>query len=202
MLQVLAVVFSYFLGGVLTAGMIASSKRIDLKKKGSGNPGATNAFRVFGAFYGILTLLGDAAKGVLAVIAGMFVGGTGIAALCGLAVVIGHIWPVLHGFQGGKGIATSLGVIIVLMPQSLPVVIPLWILVLLFFGYVSLASIAAAVALPITGLFFYPGQGLTLLFSTAAAILVIYRHWPNMQRLVAGKEDKFRLIKRGREDIS
>src|SRR5690554_4650236 len=99
----IAVIISYFIGGFLTAGVIASLKRVDLSKKGSGNLGATNAFRVFGPFLATLVLLGDIAKGVLGVWVGLRLGsGTEVAALCGLAVIVGHNWPLFFGFQSGR----------------------------------------------------------------------------------------------------
>ncbi|HHU83039.1 MAG TPA: glycerol-3-phosphate 1-O-acyltransferase PlsY [Firmicutes bacterium] len=198
----IAVIISYFIGGFLTAGVIASLKRVDLSKKGSGNLGATNAFRVFGPFLATLVLLGDIAKGVLGVWVGLRLGsGTEVAALCGLAVIVGHNWPLFFGFQGGKGIATTLGAMILLVPQTIMVVIPLWALVVLLTRYVSLASLVAAVALPVTTYFFYPGQKLVLLFAAGSALLALYRHQENIRRLLAGKEHKIQLLRRsGRED--
>ena len=202
MYGLIAVIISYFIGGFLTAGVIASLKRVDLSKKGSGNLGATNALRVFGPLAAVLVLLGDIAKGVLGVWVGLRLGGSKeVAALCGLAVIIGHNWPLFFGFQGGKGIATTLGAIILLVPKTIMVVIPLWALVVLLTRYVSLASLLAALALPVATCFFYPGQELVLLFAAGAAILAIYRHQENIRRLLAGKENKIQLPRRtGREE--
>ncbi|NLY88611.1 MAG: glycerol-3-phosphate 1-O-acyltransferase PlsY [Firmicutes bacterium] len=186
----IAVIISYFIGGFLTAGVISSIKRVDLSKKGSGNLGATNTLRVFGPFAATLVLLGDIAKGVLGVWVGLRLGGREVAALCGLAVIIGHNWPLFFGFQGGKGIATTLGAMILLVPKAIMVVIPLWVLVVLLTRYVSLASLLAAVALPVATYFFYPGQKLVLLFAAGSALLAIYRHQENIRRLLAGKEHK------------
>lgn len=198
MVQVLAVMASYFIGSFLTAGVIASLKRVDLQKKGSGNPGATNIYRVFGAFYGVLTLVGDAAKGIIGTLLGYWAGGHSIAALCGIAVVIGHNWPLFFNFRGGKGIAASLGVLIVLMPRALVIIVPIWVLVLAVSGYVSLASLVAAVSIPFASLLFYPKQELVLLFAIIAPALAIYRHWSNIQRLISGEEHKFRFKGEGK----
>ena len=202
MYGLIAVIISYFIGGFLTAGIIASIRRVDLRKKGSGNFGATNALRVFGPFVATLVLLGDIAKGVLGVWVGLRLGGSKeVAALCGLALIIGHNWPLFFGFQGGKGIATTLGAIILLVPKTAMVVLPLWLLVVLLTRYVSLASLLAALALPVATYFFYPGQELVLLFAAGAALLAIYRHQENIRRLLAGKENKIRLPRRtGREE--
>lgn len=202
MYGLIAVIISYFIGGFLTAGIISSIKRVDLKKKGSGNLGATNALRVFGPFAAALVLIGDIAKGVLGVWVGLRLGGsTEVAALCGLAVIIGHNWPLFFGFQGGKGIATTLGAVILLVPKTTMVVLPLWILVVVLTRYVSLASILAALALPVATYFFYPGQELVLLFTAGAALLAVYRHQENIRRLLAGKENKIQVPRRtGREE--
>lgn len=193
MLKVLSVLISYFLGNILFAKVVASLKKVDFKGKGSGNPGATNTFRVMGPAFGGLTLLGDTLKGVLAVYLGELVGGAETAALCGLAVVIGHNWPVFFSFQGGKGIATSLGAIIVLVPKVLWVLIPLWILVFLLSRYVSLASLAAAIALTFAYIWLYPVNGSMLFFLLTASILAIYRHKANIQRLLSRKENRINL---------
>ena len=196
----IAVVISYFIGGFLTAGIIASIKRVDSVKR-QRNLGATNALRVFGPFAATLVLLGDIAKGTGGLGRRRLGGSTDVAALCGLAVIIGHNWPLFFGFQGGKGIATTLGAIIVLVPKTAMVVLPLWVLVVLLTRYVSLASLLAALALPVATYFFYPGQELVLLFAAGAALLALYRHQENIRRLLAGKENKIRLPRRtGREE--
>lgn len=193
MFKVLSILISYFLGNILFAKVFASLKKVDFKEKGSGNPGATNTFRVMGPAFGSLTLLGDTLKGVLSVYLGSVAGGTETAALCGVAVVIGHNWPVFFRFQGGKGIATSFGVIIMLIPKVLWVLIPLWVLVFLLWRYVSLASLAAAVALTFAYLCFYPLNGFLLFFVITASLLAIYRHKANIQRLRSGQENRINL---------
>lgn len=193
MFKVLSILISYFLGNVLFAKVFASLKKVDFKEKGSGNPGATNTFRVMGPAFGGLTLLGDTLKGVLSVYLGSVAGGTEIAALCGVAVIIGHNWPVLFRFQGGKGIATSFGVIIMLIPKVLWVLIPVWVLVFLLWRYVSLASLAAAVALTFAYICFYPLNGFLLFCVITASLLAIYRHKANIQRLRSGEEHRINL---------
>lgn len=198
MLKVFSVLLGYFLGNILFAQVVAFLKKVDFQGKGSGNPGATNTFRVMGPAFGGLTLLGDTLKGVLAVYLGKLAGGAETAALCGLAVVVGHNWPVFFGFQGGKGIATSLGAIIVLAPKVLWVLIPLWILVFVLSRYVSLASLAAAVALTSAYIWLYPVNGFTLFFLLTASLLAIYRHKANIQRLLSGKENRIDLAWRAK----
>ncbi len=194
----LAIIISYLIGGILTAGIVASIKRVDLTREGSGNPGATNAFRVFGPFFGGVVLLGDVVKGVVGTMMGRWLGGGSAAALvlCGLAVVAGHNWPLYYKFRGGKGMATSVGAIIVLVPKTLLVLAPLWVLVVTISRYVSLGSIMAALALPVATYFFYPRQGLLLIFAVVATVWGIFRHRANIQRLLAGEEN--RLVLPGR----
>lgn len=195
MKEFLAIIISYFIGGILTAGIVASTKRVDLTRKGSGNPGATNAFRIFGPFFGGLVLLGDVIKGVVGTMMGKWLGGGSVAVvvLCGLAVVAGHNWPLYYKFRGGKGMATSVGAIIVLVPKTLLVIAPIWILVVAISRYVSLGSIAAALALPVATYFFYPQQGFLLIFAVVASVSGVFRHRANIQRLLAGEENKLML---------
>jgi|SRR5690554_520280 len=193
MSKALAVFISYFLGNILFARIIAVIKRVDFKGKGSGNPGATNTFRVMGPLFGLLTLLGDTVKGILGTYLGLFAGGPNTAVVCGFAVVLGHNWPILHGFQGGKGIATTLGVIIVLMPKTLWVLVSLWVIVFLLSRYVSLASLTAAVAFPLSYAWFYPDKWFTLYFVIGGSLLAIYRHRANIKRLLSKEEHRISL---------
>ena len=185
---------SYLLGGMLFGEIIALLFKVDVRKKGSGNPGATNIYRLLGPLFGIIVLLGDGLKGVVGTLIGAWLGMPELTPWCGLAVIVGHNWPLQFKFQGGKGIAASLGTIIVMIPETLFILVPLWIVTLLFSGYVSLASIVAAFALPWTCLFFYPAEWSLFTYTVLACILAIYRHRPNIQRIIHGNEDKiFRL---------
>ncbi len=190
MQKILAVFISYFLGGILTGEVISALLRVDLRKKGSGNPGATNAYRILGPISGVIVLAGDMLKGVFGTMVGIWLGGDEIAPLCGLAVIIGHNWPLQFKFQGGKGIATSLGVISVLVPKTLLIIAPVWFLCLLIFGYVSLSSLAAAFALPFSCLLFYPQEKALFLFTAGACVLAFYRHRSNIRRIIDGTENR------------
>ena len=132
---VLAVVLSYLLGGILFGELIALISRVDVRKKGSGNPGATNVYRILGPLFGLIVLVGDALKGIIGSMIGGWLGVPEIAPWCGLAVIAGHNWPLQFNFRGGKGIATSFGTIIVLAPETLLILIPLWIITLVLSGY-------------------------------------------------------------------
>jgi len=169
----------------------------DVRKEGSGNIGATNVARVVGPLAGILTLLLDAGKGAAAVYAAERL--TNSSAIwmvaAGFAALIGHCFPVWLDFKGGKGVATGAGVFSVLCPPAALGALILFILVVWFWRYVSLGSISAAAAMPLLiYLFWAPRHAppLSVTIGTfAVAILIVYKHDGNIQRLVEGVEPKF-----------
>jgi glycerol-3-phosphate acyltransferase PlsY len=196
---------SYVLGSIPFGLLVARSRGIDIREHGSRNIGATNVWRVLGRKWGLITFFADAAKGWLAVtIATMLamrllppgrhdLAYYGIAAAIGC--ILGHSFPLWLKFKGGKGVATSLGVIIGMMPLASLIVFGIWLLVFKLSRYVSLASIVGAVALPVVviGLLFL-GQlhgWANFYFAAAAALLVILRHRENIARLVSGTENRF-----------
>ncbi|MDI6807598.1 MAG: glycerol-3-phosphate 1-O-acyltransferase PlsY [Candidatus Eisenbacteria bacterium] len=203
MIQFLAaVLLSYFLGAIpfsLWAGKVFAG--VDLRKIGSGNLGATNVFRVLGARVAIPVLLLDAAKGFIAArfspsLAGASSIATGdLSLICGISSILGHSFSVFVGFRGGKGVATSLGVFLAIVPKAVLVAFLIWIAVFLGAGYVSLASCIGALVLPVSVYFFSPGRLLLVLVTSAVAIFILLKHIPNMKRLVKGEEKK--LLRRG-----
>lgn len=190
MIFVAVIIVCYLIGSILVGPLLAGLFQRDLKQKGSGNPGATNAFRVIGPLAGILVLAGDALKAWLALALASRIVGEAYLPLFGLAVIAGHNWSVFHGFKGGKGIATTLGLIIVLVPKTLWLLVPGWLGGTGLTGFVSVGSVSAAVLLPIATILFYPGQPLLMVFSVSAALLAVYRHIPNIKRLVRGQENR------------
>lgn len=196
---VLAIVLSYLLGGILFGELIALISRVDVRKKGSGNPGATNVYRILGPLFGVIVLVGDTLKGIVGSMIGGWLGVPELAPWCGLAVIAGHNWPLQFKFNGGKGIATSLGTIIVLVPETLLIITPIWLVTLLLTGYVSLSSIVAAFALPWSCLLLYPGEAKLFFYAALACTLAIYRHRTNIQRIMNGTENKF-FRKKAKED--
>jgi glycerol-3-phosphate acyltransferase PlsY len=198
--EVLILIASYLIGSILIGDIIAKIKKVDLRTQGSGNVGATNVTRTMGAQYGIIVLGGDTLKGVLAVLLGAWVGGKivgiDIELFCAVAAVAGHNWPIFAGFKGGKGMATSLGVSIVLVWKIVLPALGVWLLAFLLFGYVSLASVAVAVVFPFLIAFFYSGDLYRLLFGIVVAIFAIYKHRSNLQRLVRGEEHRLLYTKR------
>jgi len=169
----------------------------DVREHGSRNIGATNVSRVAGPLAGILTLLLDALKGAAAVwLAGQFCGHSALGmVLAGLAALVGHCFPVWLGFKGGKGVATALGVFLLLSPLAALAGFALFLLVFVFWRYVSLASVAAAAAMPLLINFLWapphaPPLAVTI-GTFCAAMLVIYKHKANLQRLMSGSEPKY-----------
>ena len=190
---------AYLLGSIPTGFLVARAKGIDIRTVGSGNIGATNAFRVLGKAAGTFVLLADFLKGLLACgvvpwllfhtgeFAQVRVGPEIIAGLC---AVLGHNYPVWLAFKGGKGIATSAGVLTALVPWSLVTILSVWIVLFLLTRYVSIGSIAAAAALPFATWIFYRNWTLTAVTGAMGA-LAIYKHRGNIQRLINGTEARF-----------
>jgi glycerol-3-phosphate acyltransferase PlsY len=178
----------------------------DVRKAGSGNIGATNVARVAGPLAGILTLLLDAGKGALAVLLAARL--TNDSALwmmiAGLCALVGHCFPIWLGFRGGKGVATAAGVFLVLCPPAFLGAVVLFILVVLHWRFVSLASISAAAAMPLLIYFFlaphHAPPYVVTFGSLAAALLIVYKHDANIQRLVQGDEPKFSFRKKANKE--
>lgn len=194
----------YLLGSIPNGLLISRSQGIDIRQHGSGNIGATNVLRVMGKKWGYLVFLLDAVKGFLAArIAYLFVASTPLLARPELAAVfaaftciLGHTFSVWLRFRGGKGVATSAGVLLGLMPLAVVSVALVWAVIFQTTRYVSVASIVAAAALPFfVALYLRYGvlRGESLLpFSIIIAAVVIWRHRSNMRRLIEGTEERFR----------
>ena len=192
-------VVAYLLGSIPTGYLVGMAKGIDVRKVGSGNIGATNAFRILGKGAGILVLFVDALKGWLAAalvpkFAHDLLNATGgdieyLRIIGGVMVILGHNYTCWLKFKGGKGIATSAGVLIALIPWAFAVGLVAWVTVFFLTRYVSLASLAAAVSLPFAT--WASGGSYTLLvMATILSVLAIYKHKPNIERLLNGTENK------------
>ncbi|MFZ3376129.1 MAG: glycerol-3-phosphate 1-O-acyltransferase PlsY [Chthoniobacterales bacterium] len=195
---------SYLIGSVPAGYLAGRVAGIDIRKVGSGNIGATNVLRVLGKRYGYPVFLFDFAKGTAAVeISILILSGTHhaevsrelCAILAGVSSVIGHSYPVWLGFKGGKGVATSFGVVFGLIPLAALIAVMVWLIIFRTTRYVSVASMTAALALPVTVLVMLYVKllsGLTLLlFSICLAAIVIWRHRSNLSRLMSGTEPHF-----------
>jgi glycerol-3-phosphate acyltransferase PlsY len=201
---------SYLMGSIPSGLLISKSRGIDIREHGSRNIGATNVWRILGKKWGVLAFCSDTGKGWLAVtlsgwgaahfLTGPLACGNSAGIIGAVGAILGHNFPVWLRFKGGKGVATSLGVLIGLMPIASLIVFCIWGLVLKLSRYVSLASICAAVALPLVvlGLILFARAPRPsdlgwpdFVFALAAAGLVVKRHLPNIQRLRAGTELRF-----------
>lgn len=196
---ILGILISYLIGACPTAYLFGKwLKKIDIREHGSGNMGATNAFRVLGKVPGTIVLVLDIVKGIIpTTIVGDFLGLDRmiLRVILGLSVVCGHNWTVFLGFKGGKGIATSLGVLIGLtieIPGLRPVLLiclGTWIVLFLITGFVSLSSIVATVMLPLGAV--VTNQPFEMVaMGVIFCIFVIVRHKANIKRLLFGKESR------------
>jgi len=186
-----------YLIGSIPNGLIIGKKLydVDLRQFGSKNIGATNAFRTLGLWPAVWVFLTDAAKGVIAVYLAVYVLDTPIALLTGgIAAIAGHNWSVFLNFTGGRGVATGLGVIAVLVPKITILIFLIWAVIVYATRYVSLASIVAAVLVPV--FMWLMGERIEFLyFGLMAALFVVVRHKPNIGRLLKGQELKIKLGK-------
>lgn len=184
---ILIIIAAYFIGNISPSILISKAAGIDIRKEGSGNAGTTNMLRVMGKKAAAATLIIDILKGVAAVLLGRFTGGDGLAVLCGIAVFIGHIWPVVFGFRGGKGIATGFGVLVTI--HSLVGIICLGIAAIGIIAArrISIGSLMAAVSLPVLSYVYLPDY-IGLL--TIMTLIVLFKHRSNLKRLLKGEEPK------------
>ena len=192
-IDILLVAICYLIGNISSSiliGRIAAG--IDIRDHGSGNAGTTNVLRTIGKKAAVATLAGDVLKGVLAVLLGRFFGGEYLAMLCGLAAFIGHIWPAVFEFRGGKGIATGMGAVIVLAPELAGICILTGLVIIIFTRYVSLGAIIGGIALPIAAFFYSPEY---FIWGLVVAIIAIIKHRANIQRLLKGTESKINFNK-------
>jgi glycerol-3-phosphate acyltransferase PlsY len=197
------IVLGYLLGSIPFGYLLVrATGGGDIRFKGSGNIGATNVARTSGWSVGIATLLLDAAKGFLAArLTEHFSGGNvRFMMYAGLAAILGHIFPVWLRFEGGKGVATALGVFLAVCWPALAADVLLFLLVAVFWRYVSLASISAAAALPLLVYVLYaPGHAPPTAISLStlvAAVMVIVKHRDNIERLLAGTEPRFEMSRK------
>ncbi len=212
------IVLSYLIGSIPTSIIVSKiAKGIDIREHGSGNAGGTNVMRVLGWKHGVFVIILDALKGVLAVVivARLHYGSmpfqnltpfddfTLVQIIAGISAVIGHIWTVFAGFRGGKGIATALGMLLMIITTDMLIAVGVFVLTVTISRYVSLGSILAAIAVPLTlivreNIFNVDIQGYhTLLpFVIAVALLVVFTHRKNVVRLLNGNENKLSFAKK------
>jgi glycerol-3-phosphate acyltransferase PlsY len=193
---------AYLLGSIPTGFLVARARGVDIRTVGSGNIGATNAFRVLGKGLGIFVLLMDALKGFVAVKLALLIAtllpGTPIVNLkitAGICAILGHNYTCWLHFKGGKGIATSAGVLIALVPLALAIILSIFIILFVTTRYVSVGSLAASFALPFATWFTTKDVGLTVVTGAMGA-LAILKHRKNIQRLLNGTENRIQFKKK------
>jgi glycerol-3-phosphate acyltransferase PlsY len=190
-----ALVALAYLSGSIPTGILASKRRgIDIRTRGSGNIGATNVTRVLGRRLGLIVLIIDVAKGAAPVLAVhvLDLGRTVdpfVVSACGVAAIAGHCFPVWLDFRGGKGVATTLGVLLAAAPMLAGLVVAVFALVVLASRLVSLASLCAALAMPVMAWTLSFGDEIATL-AIAAALIIIGKHHGNIRRLFTGREAK------------
>ncbi len=192
LVAVLLLLAAYLLGSLSGSLLIGRARGVDIRRHGSGNAGGTNALRTQGWKFALGTVLVDVGKGALAVwLALRF--GAGPAWLpwaAAFAAMLGHVWPVFHGFRGGKGAGTLVGALLVLWPWSVVVLVATWALVLTATGYVGLSTIVAAAALVPFAWLSGAGEH-ALAFAVVVALFIAFTHRGNLARLRAGDEHRF-----------
>ena len=195
MFTILFGVAGYLIGSVSFAVVVSRLFRLeDPRTYGSKNPGATNVLRTGNKAAAVLTLLGDAFKGWLAVmlaqsLSARFGIGEGTVALVGLAAFLGHLYPLFFRFQGGKGVATALGILLAFDPWLGLATLATWIIIAAFFRYSSLAALVSAAFAPLYHAMFWD-MGVTTLAIGAMSLMLVWRHRANIEKLLAGKESR------------
>ena len=200
-LPIALIVCAYLLGSFSGSLLLGRLRGVDIRTQGSGNAGGTNALRTQGWRFALGVVLIDVGKGALAAwLALRFALTAGalppssVAYLAVLAAAVGHVWPIWHGFRGGKGVGTLLGGLLVVWPAAVPWLLLAWLVVLVGTGYVGLASVIAVACLVPLALI-NNAEIPRLLFASIAALLVIYTHRGNLQRLRAGSEPRFERVR-------
>jgi len=200
--EIIRIIFSYLIGSISGSMVIGKFKKVDIREMGSGNAGGTNAFRTQGALFALGVIAIDIFKGFAAA---YYIGkGYGeisnITLFCGFASVIGHIYPIYHNFKGGKGAGTLIGVLLALpIPLLLiPLLILIWLIVIIFTGYVGLGTIITSMCFPLY-LYFLPINDYLINaelinFGIICSLLIIFTHRSNIIRMHKGEENQFEKI--------
>ncbi len=188
---IIAAALSYLLGSIPNGLILGKGIwGVDLRQHGSGNIGATNAWRTIGKNAGISIFALDLLKGAISAYLGLHLAGSELAGIvCGLLAIAGHSWSIFLGFKGGKGVATGLGVIATLMPWVTLIVFAVWFAIVKITGYVSLGSVVGAILVPILAIVFGLHTDFMVL-GLIAAVFIVYRHKSNISRLLNGTESK------------
>jgi glycerol-3-phosphate acyltransferase PlsY len=195
---IVKMVLAYLLGSVSGSLVIGKFKKVDIRLQGSGNAGGTNAFRTQGLAFALGVVIIDVGKGFIAArfIPGLNIPGTtalfdpAVAVMaCGLAAVVGHCFPIWHGFRGGKGAGTAVGALIVIEPWLLLPLLITWVITLIMSGYVGLSTMLAGLSLVPSS--WAMNDDALMVFSVILALFLLFTHRQNIQRLLNGTENRF-----------
>lgn len=197
---------AYLLGSVMGALVVGQARGVDIRELGSGNAGGTNALRTQGFVFALGVVVIDVGKALLAVgvLPGLAIPGIGhdpvvardwLVVACAAAVVAGHVWPIYYEFRGGKGAATLIGALAILAPIAMLPALAAWLVVVLLSGYVGLATMTAAVALPLAvALMEQPLPVPLVAYTLAMTALIVWTHRANIARMRAGNEHRVRRL--------
>jgi len=194
---------AYLIGSVSGSLVVGKFRHVDIRESGSGNAGGTNAFRTQGLRFALGVVLIDVGKGALAAglvpwlggaLAGPHAAPAWAPLACGFMAVVGHCFPVWHGFRGGKGAATAVGALLVIQPIVLIPMILTWLFVLVVTGWVGLATIISALTL-IPAFAWWDGPGPEFTFAIVLAAFIVFMHRSNIRKLIAGTENRFERIR-------
>jgi glycerol-3-phosphate acyltransferase PlsY len=198
---IVKIILAYLLGSVSGSLLLGRLKKVDIRGQGSGSAGGTNAFRTQGLVFALGVVVIDVGKGFLAAwwIPAMDIGGSAgiidpalLIMVCGFAAVLGHCFPIWHGFRGGKGAATAVGALIVIEPWLLLPVLITWLVTLVMTGYVGLSTVFAGFSLVPAAWFM--NNPVLMMFSLAVALFLLFTHRSNMNKLRKGTEYRFERI--------
>lgn len=194
-------VVAYFIGNISPSTIMARRQGLDIKKEGSGNAGTTNALRVMGKKAGAITCMVDILKGVAAVLIGMLALGDAGAYLCALCVFLGHVWPIVYKFRGGKGVATAFGAVLAVNPLLALIALAIVAAVVLISRRMSLGSIVGCIAFAVQAAFLEPGF---FVYALVMAVIMLVKHRANIVRLAHGEEPVMSIFekKSGKESAS
>jgi glycerol-3-phosphate acyltransferase PlsY len=199
LISIVKILFAYLLGSVSGSLLLGALKKVDIRGSGSGNAGGTNAFRTQGFRFALAVVIIDIGKGVIAAsvlpqlqVAELhdMLSMQTLAVLCGFAAVFGHCYPIWHGFRGGKGAGTAVGVICVIQPAAVLPMLLIWLLVLSLTGWVGLATMLAAVGL-IPIFMWLEASEVQMLFVIAIASFLVFTHRSNIRKMLSGSELRF-----------
>ena len=187
--------FGYLIGSISFAVMVAKSQGIDIFKEGSGNPGATNIRRMLGPKWGRTVFFLDALKGVVSAGVPIWIYGSGemLLGILGLiGGILGHTFPIFFKFRGGKGVATAMGGLLILMPLALLSGVSVWLVVFYSLRVVAIASIAFSISLPVFSFLYHGTEDPRFTLTFLLSLLIIVRHAGNIARFIRGKEHSFK----------